>query len=205
VTDTTAPELPPRFLTPDIVIGTPGSPQSWNRYASCLNNPVNYVDLDGMLESYFMSLNSQETTTLEHHQNIDGFTWITSSRVFSGEGEHRNKPESTNIKDKGPIPTGTYYIVDRPEGGTLDQIVSWLRDKDEWFALYRKDETIDDWTEIGEVKRGLFRLHLGTISFGCITFCDEKEFKLERERLLKTERDLIPDTNILHYGTIEVE
>ena len=47
VTDVASPELPPRFLSPDIVIGTPESPQSWNRYASCLNNPVNNYDLNG--------------------------------------------------------------------------------------------------------------------------------------------------------------
>ncbi len=47
ITDTTNPELPPRFLTPDIIIGTPENPQSWNRYVSMANNPVNYIDPDG--------------------------------------------------------------------------------------------------------------------------------------------------------------
>jgi RHS repeat-associated protein len=47
VTDTANPELPPRFLTPDIIIGTPANPQSWNRYVSMANNPVTFIDLDG--------------------------------------------------------------------------------------------------------------------------------------------------------------
>ncbi len=35
------------FMSPDPVAGNVGNPLSWNRYAFCLNNPVNYVDPDG--------------------------------------------------------------------------------------------------------------------------------------------------------------
>ncbi len=38
-----------RFLSPDRVGGTPGNPQSWNRYAYTLNNPMKHVDPDGNL------------------------------------------------------------------------------------------------------------------------------------------------------------
>ncbi len=38
-----------RFLSPDRVGGTPANPQSWNRYAYTLNNPMKYVDPDGRL------------------------------------------------------------------------------------------------------------------------------------------------------------
>jgi RHS repeat-associated protein len=37
-----------RFLSPDPVLGTPGNPQSWNRYAYVLNNPVKLVDPLGL-------------------------------------------------------------------------------------------------------------------------------------------------------------
>ena len=36
-----------RFLSPDSVGGTPANPQSWNRYAYTLNNPMKHVDPDG--------------------------------------------------------------------------------------------------------------------------------------------------------------
>ncbi len=38
-----------RFLSPDRVGGTPANPQSWNRYAYTLGNPMKYVDPDGLL------------------------------------------------------------------------------------------------------------------------------------------------------------
>ena len=34
-------------MSPDPVTGTPGNPQSWNRYAYCQNDPIGYVDPDG--------------------------------------------------------------------------------------------------------------------------------------------------------------
>jgi len=56
VTDTASPELPPRFLGPDVVLGSPGNGQSWNRYTSMANNPVVYVDPDGKRTYYFAGL-----------------------------------------------------------------------------------------------------------------------------------------------------
>jgi RHS repeat-associated protein len=42
-----------RFLTPDPYEGSanPANPQSWNRYAYVLNDPVNYNDPDGLVEA----------------------------------------------------------------------------------------------------------------------------------------------------------
>lgn len=41
--------------------------------------------------------------------------------AFSGDGSHRNKAGSTNVPDDGPIPQGSYYIVERPSGGRVGQ------------------------------------------------------------------------------------
>ena len=38
----------PRFLSPDPIGGSPGRPQSWNRYAYVLGNPIKLVDPSGM-------------------------------------------------------------------------------------------------------------------------------------------------------------
>ena len=38
-----------RFLSPDAVGGHPMNPQSWNRYAYTLGNPMRYVDRNGLV------------------------------------------------------------------------------------------------------------------------------------------------------------
>jgi RHS repeat-associated protein len=37
-----------RFTSPDLLSGRPGSPQSWNRYAYSINNPLKYIDPSGL-------------------------------------------------------------------------------------------------------------------------------------------------------------
>jgi RHS repeat-associated protein len=37
-----------RFLSPDTIVPSPGDPQSLNRYAYVLNNPLRYTDPTGM-------------------------------------------------------------------------------------------------------------------------------------------------------------
>ena len=50
-----------RFLTPDRVGGAPASPQSWNRYAYTRNNPLRFVDPNGLYE---VDVHQHLTTTL---------------------------------------------------------------------------------------------------------------------------------------------
>jgi hypothetical protein len=53
----------------------------------------------------------------------------------------------------------------------------------EWFALWRDDGGIDDYTWIEGVKRGNFRLHPGTLSEGCITLPHDSDFATLRNAL----------------------
>ncbi|WP_261154663.1 DUF2778 domain-containing protein [Serratia ficaria] len=78
----------------------------------------------------------------------------------------------------GADTAGRYWIVDRPTGGIGSQALTWAKDfvnrtdHATWFALYRDDHRIDDFTWINSVKRGQFRLHpIGParLSLGCIT------------------------------------
>ena len=66
-----APRLRPRAgsCAPDRVGGTPANPQSWNRYAYTLNNPMKHVDPDGRL------------TILVHG------TWASSNPTFQPGGK----------------------------------------------------------------------------------------------------------------------
>ncbi|WGS52993.1 DUF2778 domain-containing protein [Paraburkholderia sp. D15] len=133
--------------------------------------------------------------------------------AFSGDGIYVDDPSATAKKDEGPLPAGTYFIVDRESGGRL----GWLRDtiantfthtsRSGWFALYRNDGLIDDYTYINGVLRGEFRLHPAgrtNQSKGCITVHNRFQFEKLRTFLKSQPRAVIPGTNISYYGTVNV-
>lgn len=77
--------------------------------------------------------------------------------AYSGKDKYRNQSGCTAVPSTGPIPAGTYHIVKRPTGGwkgvirtDLHDFYSWLTPtpviKAEWFALYRDDGKLDDYT-----------------------------------------------------------
>lgn len=137
--------------------------------------------------------------------------------AFSGKGAYRNKPACMAMPSDGPLPHGKYWIVERGSGG----LASWMKeksldiynrvangaefDRDEWFALYRDDLSIDDHTWINDVKRGLFRLHPGRVSEGCITIARNSDYALIRNALLRTQQIPVPCMkNLMARGYIEV-
>lgn len=133
--------------------------------------------------------------------------------AYSGyEGGHRNNPDSVNIPNEGPLPPGKYYIVSRPTGGLRTMVQDWAAtkysgsDRSVWFALYRDDGNIDDWTFIDHVERGHFRLHpagyMG-ISEGCITLPSPSHFAVLREALSRTPTMQVTAT-LTAYGTVQV-
>ncbi|QYM92472.1 DUF2778 domain-containing protein [Dickeya zeae] len=138
--------------------------------------------------------------------------------AFSGNKIYRNRGGCTDVPENGPIPAGRYWIVDRPTGGMRSQVMTWSKDKlnsilgnpsnhSEWFALYRDDEKIDDYTWINGVERGNFRLHpVGGrgISLGCITLRHYSDFAAIRAALLRTRMQPVRNTGLKSYGTIEV-
>lgn len=133
--------------------------------------------------------------------------------AYSGNaGSHRNNPDSVAIKEAGPLPPGKYYIVDRPTGSwrniAKNQVLSWRSDSDRriWFALYREDDQLDDFTFIDEVERGNFRLHPAGSSGnsnGCITFPNHFHYEILRNSLLQTATTRI-SAHLTAYGTVQV-
>lgn len=143
------------------------------------------------------------------------FPGIGTFLAFSGNGAYRNRGGCGAVPNEGPIPAGTYYIVDRPAGSIGNRLRAWAVDSykstfyyhvdhSEWFALYRDDDSIDDKTIINEAERGGFRLHPGMVSEGCITLPHLADFEKLREALLDSEKINIPNTDLEAYGTIEV-
>lgn len=111
----------------------------------------------------------------------------------------------TCLPDKGPIPVGTYYIVDRQSGGIMGGINDAL--KRDWLALYAKDRVIDDQRWCAGVQRGQFRLHpKGSrgLSQGCITLERQQDFSRLRELLRCTTMESIRGSELMTYGTVVV-
>ena len=137
--------------------------------------------------------------------------------AHSGSGIYRNHGGCRAVPDNGPIPPGKYWIVERGEGGLYGKANAFVRDTinktfydaefkhSEWFALYRDDWGIDDGTWIDDVYRGLFRLHPGTISKGCITIAHNSDYALIRNALLQEKPEPVPCMrSLVSRGFIEV-
>lgn len=128
--------------------------------------------------------------------------------AFSGLGNEVNRRSSVCIPHVGPIPLGTYYIVDRESGGLLASIRDRIGNRREWFALYAADSVIDDRTYCNEVERGNFRLHpkVGRgQSKGCITIENIAHFNHIRAILTSATPLTIPGTSHKAYGKVVVK
>lgn len=133
--------------------------------------------------------------------------------AYSGQaGSTRNNPDDIATTNVGPLPTGRYYIVNRPTGGMMGPVNDVYQslvsgsDRSIWFALFKDDECIDDETFIEHVRRGAFRLHpagySGT-SEGCITLPSHSNYAVLRAALLQTATTRITST-LISFGTVQV-
>jgi len=78
-----------RFLAVDIIAGNPINPQSLNRYSYVLNRPTIFVDLNGLSESYMLTLtqlNGNKTGTRLFTQRDDG-TFLASEALKALGGD----------------------------------------------------------------------------------------------------------------------
>lgn len=141
---------------------------------------------------------------------------VGSFDILSGIERYINNPDCSDI-EKAAIPSGTYWIVDRPEGSLLNRVRAELIDMahlyrnhhSEWFGLYSA-KTMSDYVFVNGVKRGSFRLHpLNTdgsgVSWGCITFYRSTDFQTLRSSLLRRKKVVVPGSQgLLAYGRIDV-
>ena len=131
----------------------------------------------------------------------------TTFPAFSGLGKHVNQRLSACVLNAGPIPPGTYYIVDRESGGVLGPLWDRIKGKTNWFALYAIDNRIDDHAYCDEVERGNFRLHPNVpygVSKGCIVINDPAKYPYLRLILKSSKPTPIPGTKYSAYGKVVV-
>ncbi|TDN61769.1 DUF2778 domain-containing protein [Paraburkholderia sp. BL10I2N1] len=143
---------------------------------------------------------------------------VGTFNAYSGNAQYRNRGGCTAVPENGPLPAGKYWIVPRPTGGVRSAVETWLKDEfnhyssrptdhSEWFALYRDDGKIDDYTWIDGVRRGNFRLHPAGgrgLSLGCITLPSRTDFLRIRTALLHTKTIPVRNSALNAYGSIEV-
>lgn len=127
--------------------------------------------------------------------------------AFSGLEPYVNQRVHACVANLGPIPPGTYYIVDRQSGGRLGWLWDMAGNRGDWFGLYADDGKIDDEMFCNQVKRGQFRLHPkvgGGISKGCITINTQSDFNRIRSLLKGGGTTVIPKTDLKTYGKVTV-
>lgn len=147
-------------------------------------------------------------------RNLSAFVCpkLGSMPAFSGKPGYLNDPAKVAVAKHGPLPRGRYYIVNAQSGGKL----GWLKELSErgpgtarnpWFALYRNDGKIDDFTFVQGVKRGNFRLYSigsrGTSASG-IALLSIAQFERLRTFLLSQETKPIPGTKTRYFGIVDV-
>jgi RHS repeat-associated protein len=132
-----------------------------------LNSPTNNTDPFG-LDVTATYCQRSHTLTIKDNQTTES---ITTSNVFSGNGECTNNPDAQAKESEGPIPTGDYligqgYLSGHNPGGN-----------DTWYKLYGPKNAggqpgyhYENLYKDGQcVKRGYLNLHVGQMSDGCVT------------------------------------
>lgn len=136
--------------------------------------------------------------------------------AYSGMGRDRNHSASMCLRNLGPIPRGSYYIIDRESGGNKDKFGEILGEKigrllglyrADWFALYAIDSQIDDEVFCDQLKRGKFRLHpasIQKISEGCVTIDRRRDWHRVKSILRASPPVAVPGRTFKAYGKLTV-
>ncbi|MEK6235547.1 MAG: DUF2778 domain-containing protein [Planctomycetales bacterium] len=162
-----------------------------------------------MAEKLDMTLNSQEITWLTLRKNQGrGRVKLVSFPVFFRGGEEQGNPHTADQADSGPLPKGTYYVVDGSVSGSaggsasgrLGRLWDWISGKDSWFALRRDDGNLKGATDVNDA----FRMHPETRGDGHVTFLHRNQFATLRNILFATKKETIPGSKTRYYATLQV-
>ncbi|MEM5372352.1 DUF2778 domain-containing protein [Paraburkholderia azotifigens] len=153
------------------------------------------------------TLNRKDTSTLV----CEGYGTV---EAYSGQMDGRDNPDRVATPKIGPIPPGTYYLIDRQSGGVMGWAYDaagdrfgFSTDRSKWFSLF--NPRTGDVTMIDGVRRGEFRLHPegpAGLSEGCITLVNPAEFELLQRYIRRSPPRLpVPGSTFKAYGTVEVQ
>jgi RHS repeat-associated protein len=147
-----------------------------NLYRYILNNLVNFIDPSGLEVVAMFNMKRGELTV----GDMNRLKSVTVTGVFSGLKKFGinavNNPNFESVPVYGPIPQGSYEILQSPAEG-------------DWYRLDKIDNSPRD-DSAGY--RGSFRLHPGTYSEGCITIPENKYNQID-SLLRKTQTTTVQD------------
>jgi RHS repeat-associated protein len=127
-----------------------------NLYGFVSNGAVNTYDVLGLLVTGTLD---SKAFTITFSDNDSKQT--TNAQAFTGG--HVNSDGSIKSPGTGleaPAPAGDYWIIDNPNP---------KKGHEGWYGLIKKDDRLDDYFEDDGNTRSGVRLHLGRISWGCVT------------------------------------
>jgi uncharacterized protein RhaS with RHS repeats len=157
-----------RFISED-PISFGGGDINLFRYVG--NNSTNFTDPTGFLVGGVFD----RKTGVLILKDLDGKSPPIGINVFSGEYDAKNNPSLEYLSGQGPIPAGTYEILENAKPS-------------DWYRLDRIDSNPRNDRDDDRYKRGQFRLHPGSRSEGCITIPKEEQddWKAVQEMLKNT-------------------
>ena len=132
-----------------------------NLYAFVRNGSVNYYDVLGLLVTGVLD---RKAFTVDFSDNDSPKT--AKAQAFTGG--HANSDAtivSPGTGKESPAPAGDYWIVDNPNP---------IPGHEDWYGLIKKDSRIDDYFDDNGKKRSGVRLHVGRVSWGCVTVNDKQ-------------------------------
>ena len=169
-----------------------------NLYGACGNDPVTLIDPVGLLVTAVLDTKNN-TLTITDNDTKESIT----AQAFTG-GYVRVKDGaiiSPGESPQTPAPLGTYNIVDNPNPSPQ---------KSDWYGLFKQDILINDYCFDCLKERDGIRLHLGSLSHGCVTVSEsqadaEKKWKKIREIINNTKKERIRFTKGRWFFTEEGE
>lgn len=160
-----------RWLSRDPIGETGGM----NLYAFVGNNPVNWTDLWGLYVKGSFIRNPQFPLLIL--KDMDTGEIVMTTKVFSGNLQWANDPNSQHVKDHGPLPAGKYLLGNEYQDN--DYCQGHPGGNCTWYKLYGSNGQggytwggcipVNDPTTGNDICRNEFYLHVGGASNGCVT------------------------------------
>ena len=94
------------FLSVDTYVQDPGSPQNFNRYAYCLNNPLRYVDPSGELFWVIPNIGYSKDGGLSF-----GLTFVSGGYSFRNEQAFASVGITAGLSPYSGVPISTNYLT----------------------------------------------------------------------------------------------